>query len=132
MPALFEALGIGFSVLIAPTADFDSPWAIVGVAFGFLLFAPIYGVLLAPSGLLIGAWAVRFGIARWAASLLASTVLPAVIIGIYKLMVPEAFVFGVIAIVCPVMLVHAMAMWIVTRHLCLQALYQTPSQTPLP
>lgn len=131
VPALIGALGLGLSVLMAPLADFDSPWAIIGAAFGFLLFSPIYGVLLVPLGLLIGAWAMRFGIAGWASAVGFSVLAPLGFGALFQWLDPSVEHLGIGAIMVPVVLIHAMAMWIATRHLCPQALFQTPLQTPL-
>lgn len=132
VPALFGFLGVGLIALLAPMADFDSPMAIIGIATGLLLFAPIYGVMLVPLGLLIGAWAMRFGIAGWASAVVFAVLLPLVFGAFFQWLDPTTQAFGAGIMMAPVMLVHAMAMWIATRYWCPEALLNPAPEIPVP
>lgn len=121
-PALVGIIALAVFSVVLPVHDFDSPWAVVGATSGLLIFAPVYGVILVPFGLLIGAWAMQFGIAGWASALVACFVIPLAIGGLFQWVDPTGQALGALALMIPVTLVHASAMWIATRYLCPQSL----------
>lgn len=130
-PALVGVLFLGVTVLLPPTADFDSPWAIVGIAAGFLLFSPIYGVVLVPLGLLLGAWAMRLGYAGWTSAVGSAILIPVGGGALFYLINPQTEGIGIGLIIAPVVLVHALAMWSATRYFCPKSLMDPEASSVL-
>lgn len=131
-PALVGALCLAITVPFAPATDFDSPWSFIGAMAGFLLFSPIYGIMLVPLGLLVGAWAMRFGVAGWASAVCFALGIPLGFGALFQLVNPSTEGLGMGLIMAPVVLVHALAMWIATRYVCPQALFPAPPEQAAP
>lgn len=131
-PALFGLLMVLISAVLLPPTDYDSPWFALSAIGGFLIFAPIYGIVLVPLGLLIGAWAMRFGVAGWASMVTACIALAVVFAGLFQWLIPENQSFDGLVLFLPIVLVHAIAMWIATRYLCPQALHFPTDAETLP
>lgn len=124
VPAIVGGLIIVWAAPWYDVNDFDTPWAVVSAAGGLLLLAPLYGIMLVPLGLLLGAWAMRFGVAGWVSALLATSVLPVAIGAVYQWMDPTTEAVGAMAILAPVAMVHAIVMWISTRLIAPEALLE--------
>lgn len=123
-PALVGLVLLGITVPLAPAMDFDSPWFLLTVLPATLLMSPIYGLLLVPLGLLIGGWAMRFGVAGWGMAALASFGLPLMIEGVRYLANPTGDDIGATLIFIPVVFLHAVMMWVATRFWCPRALLE--------
>ncbi|ABD56074.1 hypothetical protein [Jannaschia sp. CCS1] len=103
-------------------SDFDNPWTVISTIGGILLLAPVYGIFLVPFGLLLGAWAMRWGLAGWVYALGTAVALPMGIGALFGASDPtlEAWQAGVVLV--PVTISHAAVMWMATRLLCPDAL----------
>lgn len=94
-----------------PQSVRDGALAIAGV----LLFAPFLTLWLAPIGLLIGAVALRLGLAGWGTAILASF-LPAALMFAPVIATSDfepVLLYGIIG--APLFAWHALAMWWITR-----------------
>lgn len=136
MPSLVGALIIAATAVGFEASNFDNPWTIMATVGGIMLLAPLYGIFLVPVGLLLGAWAMRFGLAGWGVALLASVCLPMAVGWSLSLGDPMAETWTAGLVFIPIVAVHAAAMWGATRWLCPQALLQpdqlAPGQTDTP
>lgn len=121
-PAALGILLILPALLIPTLQDADGPLAMIAVSGSLLLFAPVYGVVLVPVGLLLGAWAMRFGLAGWAIALGTSICLPLAIGAVFQWADPTTDAHGAFLVMTPVAVVHAAIMWCTTRYLCPEAL----------
>lgn len=121
-PSLIGGLIIAATAVGFEPNNFDNPWTILATIGGIMLLAPLYGIFFVPLGLLLGAWAMRFGLAGWGVALLASVGLP-MAVGLYFAMGDpslEGWTAGFVF--TPIVVVHAAAMWISTRLICPEAL----------
>lgn len=121
-PAGLGALLVALTVPFAPAQNPGLLFEIIGGIGGLLVFAPIYGIMAVPLALLLGGWAMRFGVAGWAVALGTAAVLPAVIGGLYQLMDPTAAAIGSMLVLTPFVLIHAIILWLATRLIAPQAL----------
>ncbi|MEX3014591.1 hypothetical protein [Gymnodinialimonas hymeniacidonis] len=111
--AVMLALGLPFLLL---SAQLENPaLQVLGSFAGLAVMAPFVGLYAVPLALLIGAWAMRIGLAGRGVALLASVILPLGIGVIYQLLDPTAAAIGAMLILSPVVALHAMALWCATR-----------------
>lgn len=122
-PALLGLMLVILFSAVMPTHDFDSPLAVIVGAGALLIFAPVYGVVLVPLGLLVGAWAMRFGIAGWGMAALVSVALPLGIGALVQWADATSAALGALIVLTPPVFFHAFAMWCATRYLCPDALF---------
>ncbi len=120
--AIMLAIGLPFLLLGAQLEipAFQAVGSFAGLAF-MALFAGIYAV---PLALLLGAWAMRLGVAGWGAALLAAFFLPLGIGLIYQLLDPTAAAIGAMLILSPIVALHAIVLWCATRWIAPDALLE--------
>lgn len=121
-PVVVGGILVGVSAILMPNLNGEAPWVVFPVAGGLMMLAPLYGIILVPLGLLLGAWAMRFGWAGWGIAAVASVALPLVIEAVRYWANPTGEDIGALLIMIPVVVVHAAMMWIATRYLCPESL----------
>ena len=111
-------------LVAVPVVQSDGPvmFEVMVMAGSLLLFAPVYGMLAVPLALLLGAWAMRFGVAGWVVAIATSLVMPGAIGAVYQALDPTSAAIGSMLLLTPVVTVHAVLLWIATRWLAPDAL----------
>ncbi len=113
------------SVFLGSLLDQGDPQGVLlGIlAMGsLLLFAPFYGLMAVPLALLLGAWAMQFGFAGWTVAVGTSAVLPVLIGALYQALDPTAAAMGAMLVLTPLVVIHAVILWLATRLIAPQSL----------
>ncbi len=91
---------------------------------GLLVLAPMVGFFAVPIALLAGAWFMRFGLAGWTVPLLVTLFGPVILGLLYQALDPTAAAIGAMLLLSPIIILHAVALWIATRLFCPAALLE--------
>lgn len=121
-PTLIGGLIFALALYGYEPNNFDNPWTVVSTIGGMMLLAPLAGIMLVPLALLVGAWAMRFGVAGWATALIVAFLAPLGIGFLMQWSDPTSGAIDAMFVFVPVSLVHGAIMWIATRWLCPEAL----------
>jgi hypothetical protein len=91
---------------------------------GLLAISPMVGIFAVPFALLFGAWFMRFGLAGWVMPLLVTMFGPLVVGLLYQALDPTAAAVGAMLLLSPIIILHAVALWVATRLFCPAALIE--------
>lgn len=119
---------IGLVLLLPFLLTFDTPengiaQAALSLA-GLLAISPMVGLFAVPIALLLGAWFMRFGLAGWTVPLLVTMFGPVLLGLLYQALDPTAAAVGAMLLLSPIIILHAVALWIATRLFCPAALIE--------
>lgn len=123
-PAVVMVL-ICLPFLLAGTRSENEVWMTIGSFIGLAAMSPFVGIYAVPIALLLGAWAMRFGMAGWGVVVLVTGLLPTALGVIFQLLDPTAAAVGAMLILTPIVMLHGAIMWCATRWICPDAL-RTP------
>lgn len=118
--ALILLLGLPF--LVAGVFNDNTIWQAITSMTGLVVLSPFFGIFAVPVALLLGAWAMRFGIAGWVSAFVASAMLPTALGVMYQVLDPTAAAIVPMLILTPIVMLHAAFLWCATRWLCPDAL----------
>lgn len=123
--AVMAVIGLPFLVLGSYTNN--ETLLALGSFTGLAVMSPFIGIYAVPVALLLGAWAMRFGIAGWGVAVLVTGLFPTAIGILFQLLDPTAAAVGAMLILTPVVVLHGVVLWCATRWICPDALLSPPT-----
>lgn len=120
-PAVVVIL-ICLPLLLLGTRSDNEVWMVIGSFAGLAVMSPFVGIYAVPIALLLGAWAMRFGMAGWGIAVLVAALLPIGLGVIFQLLDPTSAAIGAMLILAPVVMLHGVILWCATRWICPDAL----------
>ena len=125
--AVLTGLLLGLSHLIAAAENALAPFGALG---SLLLLSPLASFYVLPFALLTTGWAMRLGWGGSGVAALGGLVLPVAFGAAYQALEPTAAAVGAMAVLTPLVLVHAVILWLACRFLVPEAfaLEKTPTE----